>query len=99
RMVIEALADDAEWRALGELDRNIVFAAALLHDIGKAPTTRIEDGRIRSPRHSVVGQRLARQLFWNGIAGNPGFAVRERIAAMVRLHGLPIMFIEKPSPE
>jgi putative nucleotidyltransferase with HDIG domain len=98
-MVAEALAADQEWRALDELDRNIVFAAALLHDIGKAPTTRLEEGRIRSPRHSVVGQRLTRQLLWNGLAGGPEFAVRERIAAMVRLHGLPLMFIERPAPE
>jgi hypothetical protein len=29
----------------------------------------------------------------------PPFAVRETITAMVRYHGLPRMFIEKPGPE
>jgi putative nucleotidyltransferase with HDIG domain len=100
RMVAEAMTADAQWRGLSELDRNILFVSALLHDIGKAVTTRMEEGRIRSPRHSIVGQRMARKLLWEATACEaPRFAVRETITAMVRYHGLPIMFVEKAGPE
>ncbi len=100
RMVLEALVADPQWRALPEHDRNLVFAAALLHDIGKGRTTRQEDGKITSPKHTSVGQRMARKLLWTGAAGPvPDFATREAIAALVRHHGLPVMFLDKPSPE
>lgn len=101
RMVLEALVVDPQWRALDEPARHVLFAAALLHDIGKGPTTRTnEHGRVVSPRHTSVGQRMARNLLWSGAAGPaPDFATREAIAALVRYHGLPILFIEKPSPE
>src|ERR1700760_2222599 len=61
-MVAEAMAADAQWRSLDEADRSVLFVSALLHDLAKAPTPRLEDGRYRSPRHSVVGQRLTRRL-------------------------------------
>lgn len=100
RMVAQTMAADGQWRALPERERHVLFVAALLHDIGKGPTTRTEDGRITSPRHTSVGQRMARKLLWMGLDGEaPDFATRETIAGLVRYHGLPVMFIEKPSPE
>lgn len=99
RMVVEALVADPEWRGLEPRDRDVTLAAALLHDIGKATTTTVEAGRIRSPKHTRVGQLLARQRLWYGDVGGPvGFAAREEIAALVRYHGLPLMFLEKPDP-
>ncbi len=99
-MVLEKLVADPQWRGLAESDRNIVFAAAFLHDIGKAPTTREEGGKIASPKHTSVGQRMARKLLWTGAAGPvPDFATREAICALVCHHGLPVMFLEKPEPE
>ncbi|HEY8747261.1 MAG TPA: AAA family ATPase [Tepidisphaeraceae bacterium] len=100
RMVAEAMIAEAQWRSRGEQDRNVLFLSALLHDIGKTPTTRMEDGRIRSPRHSITGQRMARKLLWEATAcDSPGFPLRETIASMVRYHGLPLMFVEKAGPE
>ena len=100
RMVLEALVADADWRTLSEHDRDVLFVASLLHDIGKSPTTRQQDGRIVSPHHTSTGQRMARRLLWSGEAGPvPDFTSREAIAALVRHHGLPVMFLEKTSPE
>ena len=49
RMVCEALAALPAWRSLPDEERHIVFAAALLHDVGKPDCTRREpDGRISS---------------------------------------------------
>ena len=51
RMVCEALVSDGEWRALPGRERQILFLAALLHDVGKAVCTRFEDGAWSSPHH------------------------------------------------
>ena len=55
RMVCEALARLPEWRELGQIDREIVFAAAVLHEMnGSFPTIRPggdDPSLIRLPRH------------------------------------------------
>jgi len=98
RMVVESLAANGGWRALDAQDRAELFLATLLHDVGKAETTVIaEDGAISAPNHARVGTSMTRRLLWT--AEGVGFAVpiaqRERIAALVRLHGLPLWFFEK----
>jgi len=55
RMVCEAMAALPVWRALPEGDRQVVFAAAVLHDQAKPSCTREENGRITSRGHSVRG--------------------------------------------
>lgn len=99
RMVAEAMASLPDWRVLAEADRHVLFAAALLHDVAKPACTRFEDGRWTSPRHAKVGEGVARRLLWTGEAGAvPAFAERERIAKLVRYHGLPLRFTDKPDP-
>src|SRR5438105_3584160 len=68
RMVAEAMAGLDGWRAMDELDRHILFAAALLHDVAKPVCTRFEEGRWTSPRHAKVGEGMARGLLWTGAA-------------------------------
>jgi len=97
RMVADAMIADANWRALNAQDRSTLFVAGVLHDIGKGITTRLEEGRISSPRHSLVGQRLTRRYLWENFEID--FQTREAICSLVRYHGLPIMFLEKPTPE
>ncbi|HEY2586319.1 MAG TPA: AAA family ATPase [Tepidisphaeraceae bacterium] len=99
RMVAEAMAAMDTWRALPHSDRHVLFAAALLHDVAKPACTRVEDGRWTSPKHAKVGEGMARHLLWTGTAGGvPGFYERERIAKLVRYHGLPLRFMDKPDP-
>lgn len=47
-----------------------VMLGALCHDLGKAITTRIEDGRIRSKGHEEAGEIPARSFLGNFIFGN-----------------------------
>jgi putative nucleotidyltransferase with HDIG domain len=102
-MVLNELAAMPCFRALPELDRHIVFAATLLHDISKPECTRTEeDGRVRSPGHAVKGVYKARRILTDDEAfaplGTP-FAIREQILALVRWHGLPANYLDKPDPQ
>jgi predicted kinase len=101
-MVVEALIHLDAWRALPAQARMQLFAATLLHDVAKPQCTRIEEnGRISSRGHARKGESVARRFLWSGDElENPSpFLVREQIARMVRFHGLPLQFLEKPQPE
>jgi predicted kinase len=98
RAVVEALAALPSWRALPPVWRGALFAAALLHDIAKPQCTQVApDGRISSPGHARAGAVLARQLLWSdeGWGGPVPFAAREAVVGLVRLHGLPLWFLDK----
>jgi predicted kinase len=91
-MVCEALIALPGWRALDAEERAVVFAAALLHDLGKPATTRHEpDGRISSRGHSGRGEHLARQLLWRA-AVPPG--PREHVCALIRHHQVPFFLVD-----
>lgn len=97
RMAVEALIASAAWRALGAEDRSCLFWTAMLHDIGKPATTRLEeDGRISSRGHSRVGAAIARKLLWE--AGAP-FEWREQVCRLIAAHQLPFWLIERDNPE
>jgi putative nucleotidyltransferase with HDIG domain len=95
RMVCEALVAMDSWRVLPPEDRSVLFAAALLHDLGKPLVTREEDGRIRSPRHAAKGAQAARLLLWQGLLPTDSLdrlRLREQIVALVQHHPLPLHF-------
>lgn len=100
-MVARALTNDHRWQELDEQNRSIMYMAALLHDVAK-PATTIQDeaGHYTSPKHAVVGERMAREiLLTDELTGLPNLQVREQICKLVRYHGLPLRFIDKPDPE
>lgn len=96
RMVCEALAGLADWRSLGEADRELVFTAALLHDVAKPACTRTENGRITSRGHSVRGAIEARRILWESGAD---MVAREHVCGLVRYHQMPLHAIERPEPQ
>ncbi|NOQ74427.1 MAG: AAA family ATPase [Crocinitomix sp.] len=97
QMVVEALQEMQEFKDLPENEQHLILAAALMHDIEKRSTTIIENGRISSPSHAKKGEKTVRTFFYK--QGNTPFNIREYIAKLVRLHGLPIWAIEKPNFE
>ena len=61
RMVLAALEALPEYQALAPQEQEILWAAALLHDVEKRSTTVIEDdGRITSAGHAKKGAQTAR---------------------------------------
>lgn len=100
KMVVEALISLPEYQSLSDQDKYILFTSALFHDIEKRSTTKIEDingvARIVSPKHAKKGEFTTRKILYKDII--TPFHIREQIAKLVRLHGLPIWAIEKNDP-
>ena len=98
RMVCEALVSSAAWRQKQSVERSVLFAAALLHDVAKPASTQIESDGITSRGHVRLGARMARLILWQMDAPVP-FHEREMIVALVQNGSLPIWFMEKPNPQ
>ncbi len=93
RMVIDALWLLPEYQSLNAEEQNLLLHAALLHDVAKPACTVVENGRISSPRHAKIGEKIAREILWDF-----DFSFRESVCALVRLHGLPLWGLEKTDP-
>jgi putative nucleotidyltransferase with HDIG domain len=89
-LVIEALVASQEFRVLSDEDRLVSFTAALLHDVCKPETWKIEEGRITNKGHSRMGANEARQILWR--AGWP-FHLREKVCAIIAVHQVPLWLI------
>ncbi len=97
QMVLEALDNDSAFKMMPAQDREILWTAALLHDVEKFSTTVIElDGSITSHGHARKGAHFTRRLLYTD--GMAPFFIREQISALVKYHGLPIWIFEKPDP-
>ena len=97
RLVCQALAGMEAFRAMSAHSRDALALAALLHDIGKVTTTRLEDGALVSPRHGPVGAKLARKLLWQdfGLCGSTDAQrFREAVCLLIRYHTRPAHLIE-----
>ncbi len=93
RMVIDALLGLPAFPSLNEREQALLFHAALLHDVAKPQCTIIEDGKISSPRHAKIGEKVAREILWDC-----EIHFREAVCALVRMHGLPLWIMDKPDP-
>ncbi len=87
------LALDEAAALLDDLDRPrrlTVMLGTLCHDLGKPPTTRFEDGRIRSRGHEEAGVPPSLSLLerWN-VQTLLGFDVRGQVLGLVAHHLKP----------
>jgi putative nucleotidyltransferase with HDIG domain len=97
QMVLTALLSLQEYKTLSVQEQEIVWAAALMHDIEKRSTTVVdENGNIVSPGHAKKGAQTTRQILYRDFA--VPFKIREQIVGLVRYHGLPLWIFEKPNP-
>lgn len=93
KMVVEALLASPQYQAAARADQEVVFLAALLHDVAKHSTTVIDPvtGAIGQPGHSRKGAIDARIALWD--AGVP-FAVREAVCRLIAVHQVPFFALE-----
>lgn len=96
-LVCDEIKKLEEWQLLDHKEKAILYLAALFHDIGKKSCTRIENSHISSPNHAIKGAKLFRQLFYQDYSERYtlDFHSREKIASLIRYHGLPLLFLYK----
>ncbi|AQS08758.1 HD domain protein [Clostridium saccharobutylicum] len=101
KYVCNELLNLKEWSELSNEQKVILYLGALFHDIGKIICTKIEDGEIKSSKHAVKGAKLFRELVYKEYVQKYiiDFKTREQIAALIRYHGLPLLFMEKDDLE
>jgi len=87
-----------EWDSFSRVAQLKLLFAALFHDAGKPATSAAdpETGRIRSPKHAVVGSEISRRVLRDL---GCDLQLREQIVSLVRYHGRPPYILEKDSPE
>lgn len=63
----------------------VLVLSALFHDIGKGVTTFEKDGKWHAYGHEIEGEKITRKILWD-----EGWAFRENVCALVRLHMEPL---------
>ena len=98
QMVLDELQYVDDYNSLLEQEQEILWAAALLHDVEKRSTTVVdEEGNITAAGHARRGEYTARSILYRDI--DTPFFIREQIASLVRLHGLPIWLLGRENPQ
>lgn len=70
-----------------------IMLGAVTHDLGKATTTAVIDGRIKSPNHEAMGVEPATQILDRlNINSMDGFDVRKQVLGIVAEHLRPMAF-------
>jgi putative nucleotidyltransferase with HDIG domain len=98
KMVLSCLENSPDFQSLDEQSQEILWAAALLHDIEKRSTSVVEpDGRISSHGHARKGEYTVREILFRDIP--TPFFIREQVVGSVRYHGLPVWPMERPDSQ
>lgn len=88
------VVDEAAERKDKSENPRVLMWAALLHDVGKAPTTRIKNGKITSYNHEKWGQTMS-EKFLSEFAKDDEFI--NGVKVIVRWHMEPL-FVQKDLP-
>lgn len=100
KLCLEALPDIEGFSDLPEKEKQILWLATLLHDIGKPITTKEQEDEITSRKHCLIGAKMARDILWDTDTSwfKVDWDIREAVSNLVLLHMLPVHFIDKADP-
>lgn len=98
QLVLQELERLPAYQELTENEREILWTAALFHDVEKRSTSVDEgNGVISANGHARRGEFTTRTVLYRDLPVS--FHLREQIASLVRYHGLPLWFMEKPDAQ
>lgn len=86
------VVDEAASRKTQSKDKYAFMWAALLHDIGKAPTTRVRNGKITSYNHEKIGKDMS-QIFLREFNKEEDFI--KKVSCLVRWHMEPLFILKE----
>ncbi len=86
--------DEGAKRREKSKNPQIFMWCALLHDIGKAKTTKLRKGKITSYEHEIAGEKLSIE-FLNNFNVNENFI--KQVSSMVRWHMQPLFTVKNMS--
>lgn len=89
---MQAIDIAAQQTYPADISRRMILFAVLCHDLGKAVSTHISKGKIRSIGHEETGVPLTRSLIQR-ITGDR--MVSKRVALLVRHHMAPGFFVQQ----
>ena len=95
QMVCNKLINLDEYKELFEIEKLVLFLTCLFHDIAKPICTKMENGKIVSPKHAIRGSQMIREHLWKnlGLSGKKEYqSFRESICLLIRYHSTPINF-------
>ena len=97
KLVFSQLQQLDEWADLNHQERIVLAFTGLFHDAAKPLTTVVdsESGHVRSPKHAVKGEHLARSVLRDLECD---LQTREQICGLVRYHGRPVFLQERDEP-
>lgn len=78
---------------LSDEEKEVLYWAAVLHDVGKTQVTRYEDGRWTSPGHEKAGLPMALDHLIR--KSELSMDARRQVLELVRWHGIPLYWIRK----
>lgn len=88
------VTDQASKHKNESSDTRVLMWAALLHDIGKAPATKIRNGRITSYNHEKIGSLMVKDFF-KDLTDERAFV--DKVSLMVKWH-MEALFVSKGLP-
>ncbi len=88
------VVDNAAMRRKDSKNPRALMWAALLHDLGKVPTTRVRKGKITAYDHDKAGEKLAAE-FLSQLTKEDEFVLK--VSKLVRWH-MQILFVVKDLP-
>lgn len=86
------VVDEAASRREQSRDKKAFMWAALLHDIGKAPTTRIRNGKITSYNHEKLGKDMS-TTFLREFNKDDEFI--KKVSSLIRWHMEPLFILKE----
>ncbi len=95
-MVMSEFEKNIDAYQLSPEDREVLYWAVVMHDVGKPVVTKNVGGEWRAQGHERAGVPIARQILLN--QGNLSQHQRQRVLELVRYHHIPLTLGLKQAP-